>query len=127
MPLPAITLDAPDDDAVNFGYIDSPGNSFMETVANNFDAMFLGAAAIVALGFLSVVFLIVRNSRAASRAGMNPLTLQTDLAAKVMNSELLAPAPSKEARLAELDGLLARGVISAAEHATARAAILGGK
>ena len=126
MPPPATTPDDPNRDSVDFGYIESPGTSFMETAANNFDVAFLATAAVIALGILSVFFMILRNYRAARRAGMNPLTLQTDPAAKLMNSELLAPASSAEDRLAELDGLLARGVISAAEHATARDRIRGG-
>ncbi|MBB2996085.1 hypothetical protein E9229_002276 [Paeniglutamicibacter cryotolerans] len=115
------------DDVLDFGYVDSPGNSFLDTLANNFDAAFLAVAAVLALGVLSVFFMILRNIKAARRAGMNPATMQTDLAAKVMNSGLLAPAPSKEARLAELDDLLVRSVISAAEHETARMEILGGR
>jgi hypothetical protein len=43
-----------------------------------------------------------------------------------MDSELLAPRPSLEARLAELDDLHARGVITADEHAKARAEVLAG-
>jgi hypothetical protein len=52
--------------------------------------------------------------------------MQTELAARAMDSELLAPRPSLEARLAELDDLHARGVITADEHAKARAEVLAG-
>ena len=49
-----------------------------------------------------------------------------ELVARAMDSELLAPRPSLEARLAELDDLHARGVITADEHAKARAEVLAG-
>ena len=41
-----------------------------------------------------------------------------------MNSEILAPTQSLEQRLTELDDLHRRGVISDAEHTTARAKAL---
>ncbi len=63
------------------------------------------------------------------RQGVNPLTLETDLAAKVLRSDMLRStppraAPSKAERLAELDVLAANGTISAAERETARGRIL---
>jgi len=92
--------------------------------------------AFVAFGVLfvaAVIFIIVvavRNARAAKNAGYDPLTMQTDITAQVMRSELMRPAGSPqrplEERLAELDDLHARGVISDDEHATARASALAG-
>jgi len=52
------------------------------------------------------------------------MTLQADLAAKVMRSDLLCGGQSKAQRLAEIDAMLAEGVVTPAEHADARAAIL---
>ena len=66
----------------------------------------------------------VLNARKARQHGFNPLTMQTDLAAKVMKSNLLGANRSKAERLAELDSLLAAGTITPAEHSEARAAIL---
>jgi hypothetical protein len=84
---------------------------------------------VVALLILSIVVLTVvmavRNIRALQRAGLDPTTVQADLVARLADSDLLAPAPSLEARLAELADLRARGLISDEEHAAARAAALG--
>jgi Short C-terminal domain len=65
-------------------------------------------------------------------SGHNPLTLDTDLALKVLDSQALAPTDRRsveqrpvEQRLAELDALHAKGAISEDEHAKARERILG--
>ncbi|WP_159614512.1 SHOCT domain-containing protein [Glutamicibacter sp. JC586] len=71
----------------------------------------------------AVVFIIyaqVRNYQKAKSAGLDPLTLQTDMAARLAQSQVLAPAKSIEAKLAELDQLRSRGVISSDEYAQAR-------
>ncbi|MFE6734281.1 SHOCT domain-containing protein [Microbacterium sp. NPDC057650] len=81
-----------------------------------------------------IVFLVIvirRNWKTAKDAGYDPLTMETQMAAQVMNSELLrpaaAPAPAAlEQRLAELDDLHRRGVITDAEHVAARASALQG-
>ena len=82
---------------------------------------------VVLLGMIAVVILIVRNARKVSQAGHDPSTLQVDLAMKAMDSTLLAPARGIEDRLRELDNLRATGAISAEEHTTARATVLGGR
>jgi hypothetical protein len=73
-----------------------------------------------------MIVLVSRNAAKARALGHDPLTMQTELAARAMDSSLLAPQKSLEARLAELDELRARGVISAEEHAKARADTLAG-
>ena len=83
----------------------------------------------IALAFIASVFVftilgIVKGRRTLLDAGINPLTAQAQLAAKLMNSEILAPTQSLEQRLTELDDLHRRGVISSEEHATARAKAL---
>jgi hypothetical protein len=83
-------------------------------------------AVIVLLGFVAVIVLIVRNARKVNRAGYDPTTLQADLAMRVLGSDILTPAQGLEARLGELDALRAKGVISAEEHAAARAEVLSG-
>jgi hypothetical protein len=72
---------------------------------------------------VSIILAIVRGARVLD-AGHNPLTLETDLALKALDSNALAPTASIEDRLAHLDDLLANGTISKSEHATARAAVL---
>lgn len=83
----------------------------------------------VALVFIGIVFVvtilgIVKGRRTLLDAGIDPLTAQAQLAAKLLNSELLAPGHSLEQRLTELDDLHRRGVISDEEHAIARAKAL---
>jgi Short C-terminal domain len=59
--------------------------------------------------------------------GLNPLVAREQLEARLAQSQLLTPAaPGKsiEQRLAELDDLHARGVITADEHAAARAKVI---
>jgi hypothetical protein len=91
-----------------------------------FGPIFAVVVVIVAVVFVLAIVGVVLNVRNARRKGLDPLTLQTDLAAKVMGSGLLDARQSKAERLAELDAMLADGTITAAEHAEARAAILRG-
>lgn len=88
---------------------------------------------VVAVGF--IVYVSIRKYRVIKKAGYDPLTVDAALAAKVLDSDMLrssnaagnaAPAASREERLAEVDALHARGVISDDERAAARAATLAG-
>lgn len=91
-----------------------------------FTALFTVASVVVGLGFVSVIVtVIVRSTRMAKR-GQNPFTLQEDLAYQATRSQALAPSKTLEQRLAELDDLRARGVISDEEHRVARAEALRG-
>ena len=105
-------------------------------------------AAIVVFGIffvgvvVTMVALSVHRYRKAKSQGIDLLTVDQDLAARLMQSEMLRPADgtagaaaggaaggaakSVEERLRELDDLHERGVISAEERAEARAKILGG-
>ncbi|MGN6272501.1 MAG: SHOCT domain-containing protein [Protaetiibacter sp.] len=97
---------------------------------NLFGAGFVVFFGLVVLFIVAVVVVMIvmisRNAAKARQLGHDPLTMQTELAARAMDSGLLAPQKSLEARLAELDELRARGVISAEEHAKARADTLSG-
>ncbi|MGB9033925.1 hypothetical protein BLJ79_15210 [Arthrobacter sp. UCD-GKA] len=112
---------------VDFGMVqpDPFGNS------NPFDDLVVGfgvfgvlfAVAFVAvIGF--IVFVAVRNYKASKNAGLDPFTLQTELAVRAAKSQMLAPRQSREQRLAELEDLLARRVITPEEHQRARMKIL---
>ena len=90
-----------------------------------FSVVFGLVVVVVVLGFGFVIFSIVRNAQKASELGHDPLTMQTELAAKALDSQALAPARTVEQRLAEVDALLAAGTISTDEHTAARARILG--
>lgn len=111
-------------DIVDFGYVD-PGP--MMGMDRLFGAMpiilvvFL-VVFVAVLGFMAWVF--VRNFRAGRKAGLDPFTLQTELAARAANSRLLAPRQNREHHLAELDDLLARQVITRDEYNKARLKIL---
>lgn len=73
---------------------------------------------VAAVGFM--IFSTVRNYKASKNAGLDPFTLHTDLAVRAAKSEMLAPKKTLEEKLAELDSLLARGLITRDEYAQAR-------
>lgn len=81
---------------------------------------------IVVLGTIAVIVLAAYRSTRMANRGQNPLTLTEDLAFQATQSATLAPVKSLEQRLAELDDLHARGVISDDEHRAARADALRG-
>ncbi len=87
---------------------------------------------VVVLGIVASIAVAVYRTQRMAKRGQNPLTLQEDLAYQASRSATLAPvvpapvAPSLEQRLAELDDLHRRGVISDEEHRTARADVLRG-
>ena len=82
-----------------------------------FVIMFVGIVLFMALA-------AARSKRALEDGGLDPLAAEAQLAARAANSQLLAPRRSLEDRLAELDDLRSRGVISEEEHTTARAKAL---
>lgn len=91
-----------------------------------------GIFAFLVVGGIVVSIIVgMRKWRVLRDAGIDPLTVDARLAATVINSNALRPgevasANVIESRLAELDDLHARGVISAEERAAARASILSG-
>ena len=91
-----------------------------------FTALFAIVGILILAGTATVIVLIVMNVRKVRRAGHNPLTMNADLSVRALDSALLAPAKTTDARLAELDDLLQRGVISSEEHGEARMRVLSG-
>jgi hypothetical protein len=89
-----------------------------------FGAGFAVVATLVVLLFAVTIGLAIYRAARLARQGVNPLTLETDLAAKALRSDALRRSPSKAERLAELDVLEANGTISSAERDAARARIL---
>ncbi len=78
---------------------------------------------IVAAGVVAAV----RNRRVLREAGLDPLAVDSQLAVRLMRSQALAePSASKSvsSRLAELDELRNRGLITSEEYATRRAEII---
>ncbi|WP_052226489.1 hypothetical protein [Microbacterium mangrovi] len=114
--------------------LDSTGGGLFDGAFGVFFALF--GIVFVAILIFTVVVAVKRYS-AVKRAGYDPLTVDAQLVTRAMDSELLRPADAAtpaagpaprtiESRLAELDDLFARGVISADERAAARADILKG-
>jgi len=89
-----------------------------------FHIFFLVFIVLFVAAVIVIVVTVVRNIGKARRSGLDPLTLQTDLAARVMNSDLLAAGKPLAEKLGDVDALLASGAITPEEHTTARAAIL---
>lgn len=139
IPQEVINLMSPED-VQDFGFVGtdsgafSPGSLLPGGIDKAFDAMpiFLGIFSVVfVIVVIFIVFVWVRNYKAAKNAGFDPFTLETELAVRAANSGLLAPAQqtpqspkSTEQKLAELDRLLAKGSITAEEHKTARLKLL---
>lgn len=91
---------------------------------SSFDSMlslFIVVAVVVAIGGAVVTFM---NWKKAADAGVNPFTMETEAMTTLIKSQALAPEKTLEQRLAELDALHAKGAITAAELATARAEAL---
>jgi hypothetical protein len=89
-----------------------------------FGAGFAVLATVVVVVFAGIIGVSIYRAARLAKQGVNPLTLETDIAAKVLQSDALRRTPSKVERLAELDVLEANGTISAAERDAARARIL---
>ncbi|PQZ93070.1 hypothetical protein CQ018_11125 [Arthrobacter sp. MYb227] len=125
------------EDVVDFGFVGQDPSDLPAGFGGVFDAMpvFMGIFAVIFVAaVIFSIFIWVRNYNAAKKAGLDPFTLQTELAVRAANSKLLAPeqnspgqyVPQKsiEQKLAELDRLLAKGTITAEEHKTARLKLL---
>ena len=91
---------------------------------STFDAIFTIFPVIFVIVLIFAIATAVMNWKKASDAGVNPLTMETEAMTTLINSKALAPEKSVEERLAELDALHAKGTISAAELAAARAEVL---
>jgi hypothetical protein len=96
-----------------------------------FPPFFLIAFAFVG-AFILVVFVVVVTSAVRSRkvlrdSGLDPLAAHAQIAARLAQGPLATPSKGLEQRLAELDDLHRRGVISNAELEGARRAALEGE
>lgn len=102
-------------------------------VPGGFDFLFALFPVLFVAVLIFIGFTAYRNYRAAKRGGVDPFAVDTELKVKAINSNALRgtghPEPgarSLEQRLAEIDDLHRRGVITDAERATARTEILSG-
>ncbi|MFP7834737.1 SHOCT domain-containing protein [Marisediminicola sp. LYQ134] len=89
-----------------------------------FPYVFSVVAAFIVLVFVFVIVSRVRAAKKVRDAGHDPLTLDSDLAVRAMESKALAPDESVESRLADLEQLLVARTITADEYAEARRRIL---
>ena len=110
-------------ETVDFGYVGTDATDFPGGLGFIFDAfgVILGSFSCSSLrhsfhGFRWRPQLQGQQERRAWRS----FTLQTELAIRAANSQMLAPKKTVEQKLAELDGLLARGVITRDEYTQAR-------
>ena len=102
--------------------MDTPGE------ADLFVGLFAGFVLLFfAFVLTTIIAGIVRSRRVLKDAGLDPLAAEAQLAVALSRGPLMAPAVPLEQRLTELDDLHRRGVISDAEHATARAKVLAGE
>ena len=125
-----------------------PDPGFPDPVADQgtFTAIFGVIATIVVIGIVITIIVAIVNAKKVVDSGHNPLTLQTELELKVLDSAALAPSPSSSAagpsatppaaaavagsaesiedRLHKLDDLHARKLITDEELAAARAKVL---
>ncbi|WP_336245121.1 SHOCT domain-containing protein [Paeniglutamicibacter quisquiliarum] len=112
---------------MDFGYVDPDPDFLPGGMGGVFEAIpvFMVIFAIVFIGIVAfVIFVWIRNYKASKNAGMDIFTLETDLATRAANSQMFAPRQTREQKLAELEGLLARGVITRDEYTQARLKIL---
>lgn len=120
------------------GFDDHSGELF----SGGFGALFLVVVILIVAGVIFTIVVNARKYRVLKDAGVDPLTVDAQLAAKLLANPALAPvvavsgadepavpytdlAPRTiEQRLADVDDLHARGVISDDERRAARASIL---
>jgi len=81
-----------------------------------------GIGAVLSVGFR--VLAAGRRYQVYRRAGLSPMTHNAQIEAKIAQARFMTESKSVEQRLAELDDLCQRGVISDSERAEARAKIL---
>jgi hypothetical protein len=100
----------------------------MQPGFGDFPLFFLIAFGVVAtfilVVFVMVVLSAVRSRRVLRDSGLDPLAAHAQIAARLANGPLATQGKTLEQRLAELDDLHRRGVITAAEHGAARTAAL---
>lgn len=96
-----------------------------ETVSPEFmTIIFWIVGGIVVLVFIFVIVSAITNAARVRRAGHNPLTLQTDIATRLLDSDALSSQPTVEARLQKIEQLRSTGTITSDEYDAARSRLL---
>jgi hypothetical protein len=91
--------------------------TFMKIAFAVFAVFFVVVLAFIATG-------IARSRKVLRESGLDPMAAQAQIAARLAQGPLGTPAQSLEQRLAELDDLHRRGLITTEEHAESRRAAL---
>ncbi|MBV9820919.1 MAG: SHOCT domain-containing protein [Actinobacteria bacterium] len=86
---------------------------------------FWGVVALMLCIVVLTVVSVVRNRRVLREAGIDPGTAGAQLTARLIRGQL-SGRPTAASRLAELDDLRNRGLITAEEYAARRAQIIDG-
>jgi hypothetical protein len=94
------------------------------TMSGFMPVIFWVIGGIVVVVAIFVIVSAVTNAARVRRAGHNPLTLQTDIATKLLDSDALSSQPTVEARLQKIEQLRAAGTITGEEYDTARSRLL---
>ena len=91
---------------------------------------FVVVGLLFAIAIIRAIIYAPRRRKILRDAGLDPMMASVQMEARLANSALLAPAGSAaktvEERLAELESLHGRGVISSEELRAARAKVLAG-
>ncbi|WP_404289797.1 SHOCT domain-containing protein [Glutamicibacter arilaitensis] len=114
-------------DAVPFGYIEDDsvgGTGFLDTLLDAVPITFGILVALFVVIAAAATYIIIRNFKSDRRAVSNNFPPQTDPAIWTTNSQLVAPNKNLAQKLAELDDLLARGLITREEYSKARSKAL---
>lgn len=98
----------------------------MPELTQLFPILLTVAIAVIVVVVIVIVVQAVASVRRVRQAGHNPLTLQSDLAVKLLESEALSPERSTSERLGELERLRAEDAISGEEYRAARERVLTG-
>jgi hypothetical protein len=120
--------------------------SFVDSSSGSFSGAFGLIIVLMVIGVVVSIALSLRRANKYREAGIDPLDPETDLKVRMAQRMGMAPPPTRNAgtaetagtgvppardgrttaeRLAEVDRLHESGAISAAEHQSARARILG--
>lgn len=75
--------------------------------------------------FVLIIVSVVKRRHAVEEAGLDPFTADIQMATRVSQSAMFDPKQPLEQRLAEIDDLHRRGVITAEEYEQARRKALG--
>jgi hypothetical protein len=107
-----------------------PDPSSFDLVATFIKIVFVVFGLLFVLAIVRGVIYAPRRRKILRDAGLNPMTASAQLEAKLASSALLAPAAAAqktvEERLADLESLHGRGLISSEELHAARAKVLAG-